>query len=162
MHLRRTVKLDPVSEYYIYDVIFRNRRLFRRPYSQGRAHYGYRFEAGRPIAPSKAYRGFKGALADHGRKHAHSISFDVASYFNGLYHHDIISWFSELGANSEDTEGLAQLLREINSGRSVDCLPQGLYPTKMIGNDFLRFIDNYHGLKSEQLTQIYGRYLSIF
>ena len=50
-------------------------------------------------------------------------------------------------------EGLGQLLRQINSGRSVDCLPQGLYPTKMIGNDFLRFIDNHHELKSDQFVR---------
>lgn len=31
-HLRRTVKLDPVSELFIYDVIYRNRSKFRRPF----------------------------------------------------------------------------------------------------------------------------------
>ena len=29
LHLRRTVKLDPVAELYLYDLIFRNRKLFR-------------------------------------------------------------------------------------------------------------------------------------
>ena len=27
------------------------------------------------------------------------------------------------------------------------------YPAKMIGNDFLRFVDNHHALRSEQLLQ---------
>jgi hypothetical protein len=57
------------------------------------------------------------------------------------------------GVNGEDLSGLNQLLREINTGRTVDCLPQGLYPTKMIGNDFLRFVDNSHGLRSSQLVR---------
>ena len=29
-HLRRTVKLDPVAELFIYDLVYRNRLLFRR------------------------------------------------------------------------------------------------------------------------------------
>jgi hypothetical protein len=50
-------------------------------------------------------------------------------------------------------------LREINAGRSVDVLPQGIYPAKMIGNDFLRFVDNHHALKSSSCSA-YGRFLS--
>ena len=98
MHLRRTVKLDPVAEYYVYDLIFRYRAEFRRPHSKPRSHYGYRFAAGSPIAPTAAYKAFKGALGEHGKTYSHSISFDVASYFNNLYHHDLVSWFAELGA----------------------------------------------------------------
>lgn len=152
-YIRRTVKLDPVAEYYIYDVIFRNRKLFRKPHTTERSHYGYRFEGGGAIAPTSAYKAFKGALSDYSDKFSNSLGMDVASYFNNIYHHDIISWFAELGASNNDIEGLGQLLREINSGRSIDCLPQGLYPTKMIGNDFLRFIDNYHDLKSDQIIR---------
>ncbi|WP_428978598.1 hypothetical protein [Chenggangzhangella methanolivorans] len=78
---------------------------------------------------------------------------DVASFFNSIYHHDIVSWMADIGAEEKDFMSLGQFLREINSGRSIDCLPQGLYPTKMIGNDFLRFIDNFHGLKSEVMIR---------
>jgi hypothetical protein len=120
MHLRRTVKLDPVAEYYIYDVIFRNRSLFRKPHSLGRTHYGYRFESGDPIAPTAAYKGFKGALSDYGKKYKYTMGFDVASYFNNVYHHDIVSWFVDIGAKENDAEGLGQLLRQITSGLSVD------------------------------------------
>jgi hypothetical protein len=95
LHLRRTLKLDPVAEYYIYDVIFRNRTRFRRPHSPGRAHYGYRFESGATISPSAAYKGFKGALAEYKSKYSCLMSFDVSSYFNSIYQHDIVSWFSE-------------------------------------------------------------------
>ena len=152
-HLRRTVKLDPVAEYYLYDVVFRNRALFRTPHTANRTHYGYRFEGGNPIPPTSAYKAFKGAIAEYSKSYSNTISLDVAAYFNGVYHHDIVSWFSELGAPEGDCEGIGRLLRQINSGRSVDCLPQGIYPTKMIGNDFLRFIDNYHEIRSEKLVR---------
>src|SRR5690606_6494422 len=35
-HLRRTVKLDPVAEYFIYDLVYRNRNAFRKPVSDKR------------------------------------------------------------------------------------------------------------------------------
>lgn len=153
LHLRRTVKLDVVAEYYLYDVIFRNRRLFRKPHVKNRSHYGYRFEAGLPINPSAAYKAFKTALAEYSSQNKFSMSFDVASYFNSLYHHDLVDWFNQLGADNTDSKGLSQMLRQINSGRSVDCLPQGIYPAKMIGNDFLRFVENFHGLASKHVVR---------
>ena len=54
-------------------------------------------------------------------------TFDVASYFNSIYHHDLVAWFDERGASGDDAALLGRFLREINSGRSVDCLPQGIY-----------------------------------
>jgi len=29
-HLRRTMKLDPVAEYYLYDMAYKNRKIFRK------------------------------------------------------------------------------------------------------------------------------------
>lgn len=152
-YLRRTVKLDVVAEYYLYDVIYRNRELFRHPHVPGRTHYGYRIEKRVPIAATNAYKAFKGGLADYGASYDHSFSMDVATYFNSLYHHDLVNWFHDLKAPQQDAEGLGQLLREIAGGRSVDCLPQGLYPAKMIGNDFLRFIEQHHDLKSDRVIR---------
>ena len=152
-YLRRTVKLDVVAEYYLYDLVYQNRGLFRKPHVDPRTHYGYRFEKAAPIAATKAYKGFKGGVAAYGKQYAYSRSMDVATYFNSLYHNDIVSWFHDRNASHEDAEGLGQLLREITGGRSVDCLPQGLYPAKMIGNDFLRFVEEYHDLKSDQVIR---------
>jgi len=42
-HLRRTFKLDPVAEIFLYDLIFRNRSLFRKSFSDNRESFGYRF-----------------------------------------------------------------------------------------------------------------------
>src|SRR5436190_8425218 len=47
-HLRRTVKLDPVAELFIYDLVYRNRLLFRKDFRETRRSFGYRFEKGEP------------------------------------------------------------------------------------------------------------------
>jgi hypothetical protein len=46
-----------------------------------------------------------------------------------------------------------KFLREINSGRSLDCLPHGLHPCKVLGSDFLKFIDNSIRIKSPRLLR---------
>ena len=153
LHLRRTVKLDPVAEFFIYDLVLRNRTRFRAPFGEHKKHFGYRFEAGEPLNPSGSFRGYKGAIAAYRDEYRYSLSFDVAAYFNSIYHHDLVSWFSMAGASQDDYEALGQFLREINTGRSVDCLPQGIYPTKMIGNDFLRFVEQFHGLRSNAVVR---------
>ena len=152
-HLRRTVKLDPVAEFFIYDLVFRNRSHFRPPYNKKRKHFGYRFKKGNPLNPSNSYKKYKRAISVYRKKYKFSISFDIAAYFNSIYHHDLASWFSRLEVSSDDYNSFGQFLREINSGRSVDCLPQGLYPTKMIGSDFLRFVEQFHGIKSKAMVR---------
>lgn len=152
-HLRRTVKLDPVAEVFLYDLVFRNRGIFRKSISNVRECFGYRFSGGKPIDATQAYKGFKGAQNDHAANFKYGLSFDVASYFNSIYHHDLVSWFDERGAPDDDVALFGRFLREINAGRSVDCLPQGLYPSKMIGNDLLKFVDNSSRLRSSVLIR---------
>src|SRR5690606_6117321 len=81
------------------------------------------------------------------------IGFDVASCFNSLYHHDLVEWFATIGASDEDVATFGRFLRETNAGRSVDCLPHDLYATKMIGNDFLRFVEESHSLRSSAIVR---------
>lgn len=147
-HLRRTVKLDPVAEYFIYDIVYKNRSKFRKPFNDDKKHFGYRFEAGEPLSAASSYKGFKQAQSAYGAKYRFALFFDVASYFNGIYHHDIVSWFANAGASIDDVNSLGAFLRQINSGRSIDCWPQGIYPAKMVGNDFLRFVEQHHAIKS--------------
>jgi hypothetical protein len=152
-HLRRTVKLDPVSEFFLYDVVFRNRAKFRKPFHSDKKHFGYRFEDGKPIPATSSYTGYKKAIVAYGAKFDHSLSFDVASYFNGIYHHDIVAWFANLGVDMDDVNALGTYLRQSNSGRSIDCWPQGMYPAKMVGSDYLRFIEQHHGIKSSAVVR---------
>lgn len=152
-HQRRTVKLDPAAEVFIYDFMFRNRSLIRGAISKERECYGYTFKEGALQSPTLSYRGFKGARSDYSKRYKYSLSFDVSSYFNSIYHHDITEWAADRRFSENDAELLGRFLREIKSGRSIDCLPQGLYPTKMIGNDFLKFVDNSALLVSPQLIR---------
>jgi len=154
LHLRRTVKLDPVAEFYFYHIIHKNRQKFRKSHRPERQHFGYRFKQGRPLSPSKSYADFKAAVADGIFQTEEFTYFDVSSYFNGLYHHDLHAWFAALGPEDPaDTAAFGKFLREINAGRSLDCLPQGLYPAKMIGNDFLRFIEDSSAIRADQIVR---------
>ncbi|SEA89208.1 antiviral reverse transcriptase Drt5 [Rubrimonas cliftonensis] len=152
-HLRRTVKLDPVAELFLYDLSYRNRSKFRAPFKDHKKHFGYRFENGEPISATDSYSGFKGAISDYRSLYQHNLSFDVASFFNSIYHHDLVSWMATIGADEQDYHAFGKFLRETNSGRSIDCLPQGIYPAKMIGNDFLRYIEQYSSLRSPAILR---------
>lgn len=153
-HLRRTVKLDPVAEYFLYDISYRNRAIFRPEVSNVRRSFGYRFVSGAHIPVHKAYEEYKICLTDSDSKFKHNLQFDIASYFNCLYHHDIAHWFaSGSGVSEVDSNALGKFFREINAGRSVDFLPHGIYPCKMIGNEFLKVVDLSAQLKSSKLVR---------
>src|SRR5437016_5566203 len=40
-YLRPTVKLDPVAEFFLYDFVYRNRSLFRKPPIPNRQSFGF-------------------------------------------------------------------------------------------------------------------------
>ncbi|EJT04999.1 antiviral reverse transcriptase Drt5 [Rhizobium sp. CCGE 510] len=153
IHLRRTVKLDPVAEYYLYHLVFSSRRIFRKPHRATRQHFGYRFQDGRPLSPSKSYADFKQAVWDGTFRFEEFISFDVASYFNNVYQHDLHAWFAALESDPKTVEAFGKFFRETNAGRSMDCLPHGLFPAKMIGNDFLRFIEDSSMVKASLIVR---------
>ena len=150
LHLRRTLKLDPVAEFYIYDLIYRHRRSFKGDHSTTHRSFGHRFKEGKAVSLSASYRVFKKHVSEASSKYKYSLKMDIASYFNSLYHHDLVKWFDSNRAQN-DVEGFGKFLREINSGRSIDCLPQGIHPCKVIGSEFLKFIDENKFLKSDRL-----------
>ncbi|KVO34139.1 antiviral reverse transcriptase Drt5 [Burkholderia ubonensis] len=153
-HLRRTVKLDPIAEYFIYDLVYRNRGVFRPEVSVARRSFGYRFKNGSHIPVHVAYMEYKKALEEGEAEYKHKIQFDIASYFNSIYHHDLSHWFSAMDKVSAlDANAFGKYMREINAGRSVDFLPQGIYPCKMIGNEFLKYIDLSKFLKSSLIVR---------
>ncbi len=150
-HLRRTAVLDPVATFFVYDFVFRNRALFKRVARTDRRAFGYCFDSDAPIPVHKAFEDFSCEVAKAELLFGHSLSFDVASYFNSVYHHDLAHWL--LGVPSlaaEDANAMSQFLRETNKGRSIDCLPQGIYPTKLIGSAFLDFVESNGLLRCAQ------------
>lgn len=153
-HLRRTFKLDPVAEYFLYDLVFRNRTYFKKSPNPSRDNYGYRFSNGKPMPISTSYRAYRTRVSSLLKAKKSVLAFDVASYFNSLYHHDLVAWLEdEVQATPKDVSAFGEFLREINAGRSVDCFPQGIYPAKMIGNSFLRSIDQNFQLQSQVLLR---------
>jgi len=153
-HLRRTVCLDPVASYYVYDLTYRLRSAFRKPVSEERKAFGYRFEDSKPIPVHAAFEQFRRDVDIADFVYAHVLRFDIASYFNSLYHHDVCHWFAALpGVDETIASGFGQFCREIGGGRSVDFLPQGIYPAKMIGSEFLKFIDLSKEVKCARLLR---------
>lgn len=148
-HLRRTIVLDPVCTFFIYDLVYRNRRAFDSRIKPDRVSFGYRFVGGSPIAVHKAFGDYTKAINTERADFEHSLSFDIASYFNAIYHHDLTNWFANLrGVTPADVKAFGIFMREVNSGRSIDFLPHGLYPTKMIGAGFLSFVESSGEIKS--------------
>jgi hypothetical protein len=152
--LRRTVKLDPIAEFFFYDFVYRNRHLFRDGPSPKRPILGFRIVNGEPIGLLKSYSQFKKEVAKHRAKYKHNIYFDVASYFNHVYHHDLVEWCENAGASEDEYRIFGKFLRETSGGRSVNCLPQGIYPSKMIGAAFLRFLEDSSSIRSAQSVRL--------
>ena len=148
-HLRRTAKLDPVAEFFIYDLIYRNRTAFARSGSKQRRSFGYRFIAGEPQSAMQSFRDFREAIKLALKTYKYCAKFDVSSYFNSIYHHDLVAWFNNIAKSDEDATFFDKYLKQTNSGRSIDCLPHGLYPAKMIGAHFLSFIEHGSRLASD-------------
>lgn len=157
-HLRRTVKLDPIAEFFIYEIVYRHRSKFRADVFSNRQNFGFRFNQGAPISASEGYLDFKSTVQSASQKYRFSARFDISSYFNSIYHHDLSRWFSEIANQEEDTAIFGKFLRQINSGRSIDCLTQGIMPTKILGANYLKFVDNYPRIESE----VYLRFMDDF
>lgn len=136
-HIRSTLVLDPVAAMVLYTVVHRNRKRFRN----SGISLGYTFVDGRPVPVSASYSQFKGRIAAMGRESRFTLAFDVAEYFNSIYHHDLVHWLERASFDAEDAQRLGKLFRQINSGTSIGFLPQGLYPSKMIGSGFLNDVD---------------------
>ena len=152
-HLRRTLKLDPVAEFYFYDLTYRHRSTFRRSRSARRKHFGYRFYKGAMVSSARSYRRFRRKVHDALAEYRYCVKADIAQYFNSLYHHDLVAWFREYAKTPEDVDLFGKFLRQINAGRSVDCLPHGIYPAKIVGSQFLRFVDDSNRIAARKMLR---------
>ena len=152
-HLRRTLKLDPVAEFYFYDLTYRHRSTFRHSTSSRRKHFGYQFAKGAMVSSARSYRRFRREVRDALAEYRYCVKADIAQYFNSLYHHDLVAWFRDYGKTPEDVDLFGKFLRQINAGRSVDCLPHGIYPAKIVGSQFLRFVDDSNRITARKMLR---------
>lgn len=109
-HLRRTMKLDPVAEYYLYEMAYKNRKIFRRSTNPKRENFGYRFLKGNPIAINDSYKEFTKKAEILKGKYKFFIKFDIGAYFNSIYHHDMTNWFSSQIEDQRDVELFGQYI----------------------------------------------------
>lgn len=148
LHLRRTAKLDPVAELFVYDLVLRNRKHFKADTRKTRRQYGYYFESGEPASAMTGYREFKRDVVNAENRFAFELRLDVAAYFNSIYHHDLVNYFIDSGWPPDQTSALDRFLSETTGGRSIDCLPHGLHPCKVLGAAFLHIGDRSSRIES--------------
>ena len=161
-HCRRSVKPDPLAAWFLYRWAYENRNSFRRPHYKHRSHFGYRLVEGAPISIEAASTKFRRAefYAEQHRKLL-TLRFDIGHYFNTLYHHDIVKQLRLSGFTPEPVRQLARVLRWLTAGRTIDCLPQGIYPAKMIGSYVLTPVDNDAGIGSWRLFRMMDDFLLV-
>lgn len=152
-HIRRTKKLDPIAEYYMYEMAYKNRSVFRKSSNATRENFGYRFSNGSPVKIHDSYSEFNNKKEELHNIYEHFISFDVSSYFNSIYHHDLTNWFSGFNIDESEKQLFGRFMREINAGFSIDFMPHGIYPAKMIGSHFLSYIDHSSFIGSEHMIR---------
>ncbi|MCD9493373.1 antiviral reverse transcriptase Drt5 [Photobacterium carnosum] len=160
-HLRRTKKLDPVAEFYLYHTCYKHRAIFNRSSkNNNRLSFGYAFSNGSAIPINDSFVEFNNEIQRVKSKYAYHIQFDISSYFNSIYHHDLVNWFARSkDINNQDVDLFGRFMREINSGFSIDFLPHGIYPAKMLGSHFLSYIDYSMLIKSESMIRFMDDFL---
>lgn len=141
-HKRRVLVLDPLATFFLYDLVWRNRSSLSVPRSGDRRFYGFGFDSKQKrIDGFRDYHSFRRSRYSLKGEHQYQLRVDIFNCFNSFYHHKLASDFRTRVPNADDGDRLGQFLREINSGDSIWCFPQGLYPAKVIGNQYLRFLE---------------------
>ena len=152
-HLRRMLFLDPAASFYIYDFLINNYKLFQiDTKKKKRKYYGYALKSKKSLSPFMQYHTFRKRKYELKSKYQYFAKADISNCFNSFYHHDIVS---HLRSHLPEDEAIqfGQFLREINAGTSINCFPQGIYPAKSIGNNYLSFCERSFDLKSAAIIR---------
>ncbi|MFT4559406.1 MAG: hypothetical protein ACI93T_004101 [Porticoccaceae bacterium] len=151
-HLRRVLVLDPVATFYLYDFMHRNTSAFQAPKEGVRRYFGYSFKNKKAVQSFDDYHRFRNRKYQLQKQYRHFLRIDISNCFNCLYHHDVTQ-FVEDHVSLEEGQKFGRFLREGSQGRSVSCIPQGLYPAKVVGNAFLSFIERSLELKAPSIIR---------
>jgi hypothetical protein len=115
-------------------------------------HFGYAFHKKIPLPASTQYHDFRRAKYALKKDYRYFAKVDITNCFNSFYHHDVVRFLAETVSDTEGRQA-GQFLREINSGTSVNCFPQGIYPAKTIGNFYLSFLEESRELRSASIIR---------
>jgi len=151
-HVRKLLVLDPFSTFFLYDFVYRNSAAFQKTRVSARARYGYSFQGSDPLPPTPQYHDFRRRKYAIKSQYGYFAKVDIANCFNSLYHHKLTQWV-EKSISVADSVQFGRWLREINSGESVNCFPQGIHPAKTIGNYYLLFIESSGELRSAAIIR---------
>ena len=90
-----------------------------------------------------SYSDFKTAIEENARdgKFSHAATVDITSYFVHLNHHILENLLTETGIPSGLNTFLVKTLLENWSGRFSYGIPQGLFPSDLLGNFYLSTLD---------------------
>jgi hypothetical protein len=148
VHTRKVLGLDPIATYFLYYFVNQHAKAhFQTTAPSDRQAFGYAFKNRRPVSsPTEKYHEFRRKSYELKARFRYFARVDIANCFNSFYHHDIDRYISD-NISEGAAQQFGQFLREINSGTSVNCFPQGTYPAKAIGNRFLSFIEENVRLK---------------
>lgn len=151
-HLRRVLVLDPISSFFIYDFVLSNCAACQVQKPSNRRYFGHSFSGTRAVDAFEQYHEFRNLKYKLKASNHCFAKIDVFNCFNSFYHHNVVTW---LNTNTSHAAGakFGQFLREINSGSSVGCFPQGLYPAKALGNAYLSFIETSRNLKAQYIIR---------
>jgi len=154
LHIRKSLQLDPLGTFYFYDFALRNSSFFQQSVNPKalRYNFGYSFMGSCPVSSFKQYHLFRARKYELKKQFRYFAKVDIANCFNSFYQHDIVSFVSS-NVSQQESMQLGQFLREGNGGRSINCFPQGIYPAKLVGNFFLKFIEESRELKSSAIIR---------
>lgn len=145
--------LDPYATWYLYDLTLRCGSVIagaKIPSSRGKK-FGYDIKSGVPTNAADEYSKFREEKYRLVERYKFFARLDIQNCFNNIYHHDIVRFVAQRVPSEEQHFG--QFLRENNGGRSTYCIPQGIFPGKLLGNSFLEFIENSAQLVSEAVIR---------
>lgn len=112
------MKLDPVAEVFLYDIVFRNRSNLPRDQIENRTTYGHKFNQGAVVSIGASYREFRAEALRASQQYEFTLVCDVSSFFNSVYHHDIEHFYREHW-NGDDTDHLGLFLRQANEQKKA-------------------------------------------
>jgi hypothetical protein len=94
------------------------------------------------ISPSDSYKNFENSLIDKCSRYKYCLRTDVASYFETIYQHFIISQLHSTNIEKGYINLLEQHLLKWREDKSYGLL-QGMYPSDLYGNYYLAQMDYY-------------------
>lgn len=151
-HLRRVLVLDPFATCFLYDFVHSHQSSFAQPTHVPRQAYGHSFRQGQPVDALAEYHAFRKRKYELIVGRGFFAQLDIFNCFNSFYHHDL-THFITTKTSPDSGDRFGAFLRELNSGTSVACFPQGLYPAKVIGNAYLSFIEQSPQLKEVMVAR---------